>query len=84
MGGIVMIWLIVYIVGFVIAFAFLLNDLRHVRDVTVGDIISILILSLFSWFIVLAIVILIVSIKLEDVDWKRVLRWNKVIIHKKK
>lgn len=81
-----MIWLIVYIVGFVIAFALLLYDTRCDRDVTVGDIISILILSLFSWAIVLTIVILIVSAKLKDIDWKRVsqvLRWNKVIIHKK-
>lgn len=79
-----MMWLIVYIVGFVIAFAYILYDTRCNKDITVGNIISILILSLFSWSAILAIVIIIVQVKLEDVDWKRVLRWNKVIIHKKK
>ena len=79
-----MIWLIVYIVGFVIAFAFLIYDTRFDRDITVGDIFSILIMSLFSWVIVFAIVYIILQVKLEDVDWKRMLHWNKVIIRKKK
>lgn len=74
-----MIWSIVYIVGVILCFVILLRSVKHVKDVTIGDILSTLTVSLASWCTVLWILLVIIP-------WDKVKEkyCDKVIIKKRK
>ena len=65
-----MIYLIIYLVGYVSSFVYLIYDDYKYEDVTTDTILSSFVLSLFSWFII--VIILLATMK------------NKVIFEKRK
>ena len=65
-----MIYLIIYLVGYVSSFVYLIYDDYKYEDVTTDTILSSFVLSLFSWFII--VIILLATMK------------NKVIFKKRK
>ena len=64
-----MIYLIIYLVGYVSSFVYLIYDDYKYEDVTTDTILSSFVLSLFSWFII--VIILLATMK------------NRVILKKK-
>lgn len=70
-----MIWLIVYIVGVIISNVFFLKLESERRDIVVLDLVMIFLFSLYSWLMILALILI-------DLDRKGA--WKKVVIHKRK
>lgn len=64
-----MIYLIIYFIGYFLAFVYLIYDDYKYEDVTTDTILSSFVLSLFSWFII--VIILLATMK------------NRVILKKK-
>lgn len=75
-------FIVFYIIGVVISFAFQLKLELKINDITIRDLVKISLYSLFSWAIVLVCIGITIGATIDYLDKKRV--WDKVIIHKKK
>ncbi len=64
-----MIYLIIYLVGYVSSFVYLIYDDYKYEDVTTDTILSSFVLSLFSWFII--VIILLATMKNKVIFKKR-------------